>query len=655
MTALFISTSGQDNWSGTLDRPNAAGTDGPFASLERARDEIRQRRRRQEIGPGGITVEIGAGTYQRQEAFVLTAEDSGAEGAPVTYAARGGEIARLIGGQVLEGFSPVEDPAIRERLDPPARDHVLQIDLKARGIADFGEAGGGGLELFFDDEPMTLARWPNEGFVKIADLVGGDPVEVRGTKGDKTGKFKYDGDRPRRWLAENDPWVHGYWFWDWSDQRHRIDSIDASERVISVEPPYHSYGYRIGQWFYAYNILAELDAPGEWYLDRESGILYFWPPRPIDEGTAAVSLIDTLVQADGAEYISLRGFALETARGTALTARDSSHLRVEGCAFRNLGGWAVQASGGHHVEVKGCDICQTGNGGISLTGGDRGPLKRGEHLAEDNHIHHYGRWNRMYQSAIAIGGVGHRVSHNLIHDAPHMAVSFNGNDHLIEYNEIHHVCLESNDAGAMYSGRDWTWRGTVIRHNLLYEITGFEDRGCVGVYLDDMLCGTRIYGNLFYRVTRAAFIGGGRDCVVENNIFVDCEPALHIDNRAMNWAGYHVGTTMKDRLEEVPYRESHWAEKYPELLTLWEDEPAAPKGNIVRRNVCQGGTWDEVSDGARPYVILEDNLVAEDVGLVGAPPEDFGLKDGSPAFDLGFQAIPLAKIGLCRQGDSADD
>ena len=171
----------------------------------------------------------------------------------------------------------------------------------------------------------------------------------------------------------------------------------------------------------------------------------------------------------------------------------------------------------------------------------------------------------------------------------------------------------------------------------------------MGVYLDDMLCGTRIYGNLFYRVTRAAFIGGGRDCVVENNIFVDCEPALHIDNRAMNWAGYHVGTTMKDRLEEVPYRESHWVEKYPELLTLWEDEPAAPKGNIVRRNVCQGGTWDEVSDGARPYVILEDNLVAEDVGLAGTPPEDFSLRDDSPVTELGFRAIPLAKIGLRRK------
>ncbi|MFC1526489.1 right-handed parallel beta-helix repeat-containing protein, partial [Candidatus Latescibacterota bacterium] len=271
------------------------------------------------------------------------------------------------------------------------------------------------------------------------------------------------------------------------------------------------------------------------------------------------------------------------------------------------------------------------------------------HTAEDNHIHHYGRWNRMYQSAITIGGVGHRVAHNLIHDAPHMAVSFSGNDHVIELNDIHHVCLESNDAGAIYSGRDWTWRGTIIRHNLFYEITGFEGRGCVGVYLDDMLCGTVIFGNLFYRVTRAAFIGGGRDCLVENNLFVDCEPAVHIDARAMNWAAYHVDTTMKDRLEEMPYRDPHWADRYPELLSLWDDEPAAPKGNVVRHNVCQGGTWDGIRDDARPYVLVDDNLVGDDVGLAGQPPGDFSLRPDSPAFGIGFERIPAESIGLRRQ------
>ena len=128
---------------------------------------------------------------------------------------------------------------------------------------------------------------------------------------------------------------------------------------------------------------------------------------------------------------------------------------------------------------------------------------------------------------------------------------FRGNDHTLEFNEIHHVCLESNDAGAIYAGRDWTMRGTAIRYNYLHHIVGFRGKGCVGVYLDDMFCGTQIHGNLFHQVTRAAFLGGGRDCTVENNIFIDCRPALHIDARAMNWASYHVATTMTERLKAV--------------------------------------------------------------------------------------------------------
>ncbi|HCL28722.1 MAG TPA: hypothetical protein DIC52_09835 [Candidatus Latescibacteria bacterium] len=241
----------------------------------------------------------------------------------------------------------------------------------------------------------------------------------------------------------------------------------------------------------------------------------------------------------------------------------------------------------------------------------------------------------MYQPAVQIVGVGQRVAHNHIHDAPHMAVQFAGNDHVIEFNDVHHVCLESNDAGAVYSGRDWTWRGTVIRFNKFWEITGFEDRGCVGVYLDDMLFGTHVHGNLFWRVTRATVIGGGQDCVFENNVYA----------RAMNWAAYHVATTMKQRLDEMPIQDPVWARKYPELLRIWEDEPAAPKGNIIRHNVSQGGDFDGVRADAARYVELTGNLVADDVEFSGRPPHSFALRRDSPAWALGFEAIPEDRIG----------
>ncbi len=642
---LYVATKGNDAWSGTLPEPNAAGTDGPLATLEAARDAIRQVKRQGALAEG-VAVEIGAGLYQRERPFELTADDSGAEGAPIVYRARKGGEVRLVGGRSVTGFEPVVDPAVVARLDEAARGKVLQADLKALGIDDFGPVQGGGLELFFQDKPMTVARWPNEGFVKIVDLVGGKPVDVRGTKGDRIGKFMYEGDRPRRWKEENDAWVHGYWFWDWSDQRHKVESIDLERRILSVAPPYHGYGYRKGQWFYAFNLLAEIDQPGEWYLDRSSGILYFWPPEPIERGEALVSMLDTLVTMEGVAHVALEGMTFEAARGTAVTIRDGTAVRVAGCTLRNLGR-AVQISGGTGCGVEDCTIYQLADGGVALSGGDRKTLTPAGHFAVNNHIHDYGRWNRMYRPAVAIHGVGNRAAHNLIHDAPHQAISFGGNDHVIELNEMHHVCLESNDAGAIYSGRDWTMRGTVIRHNFMHHVTGFENRGCVGVYLDDMFCGTAIYGNVFYRVTRAAFVGGGRDCTIENNVFVDCKPAVHVDARAMGWASGSVATTMTQRLKAMPYQSPPWRERYPELINILDDEPAAPKGNLVARNISFGGTWDGVHSAARPYVTFRDNLVDHDPGFVDAPNMNFQLRDDSPVYRLvpGFQKIPFDRMG----------
>jgi len=652
---FYVAGNGNDSWSGRFPAPNAAGTDGPFATLERARDEIRKLKKSDGLPRGGVDVIVRRGAYCMDGPFGLSAEDSGTSDAPISYAACEGEEVRLVGGRRVTGFRPVTDPSILKRLDESARGNVLQANLKALGIFDFGSPSGGGVGLFFRDAPMTLARWPNEGFVYIVEEAGGDKYDIRGTKGDRIGRWVYDGDRPKRWNDENDVWVHGYWFWDWSDQRHKIKSIDTEKRIIEVEPPYHGYGYRKGQWYYAFNVLAEIDSPGEWYVDRETGILYFWPPAPIDSGQTVVSVLPTMVTMNDVSHVTLRGMVVEALRGNAITMSGGTQNRIVGCTIRNTGGNAVTVSGGAQHSVVGCDIYQMGAGGISLSGGDRKTLTPAGHCAENNHIYNYAGWYRMYRTAISLNGVGNRASHNLIHNAPHMAIGFSGNDHLIEFNEIHSVCYESNDAGAIYAGRDWTMRGTVIRYNYMHDVSGFRGKGCVGVYLDDMWCGTEIYGNLFYRVTRAAFIGGGRDNVVENNLFVDCNPALHIDNRAQGWASDTVGTTMKERLDVMPYKEPLWSERYPALVNVWEDDPAAPKGNRVVRNVSFGGKWDGVQGGARKYQTIKDNFIDKDPRF--ATPErigddkepcavDFALKPGSPAFRVGFKALPLDRMGL---------
>ncbi len=635
----------------------------PFATLERARDGARQSKIQNPKSK--IDVVIHGGTYELARPFELTAADSGSAKTLVVYRARKGETVRISGGRTVTGWKPVTDAGVLNRLDPSARGHVVQADLRVLGVSDFGTMGGGfalgggpGLELFFNDQPMTLARYPNDGFIKITDVKGPTPVDVRGTKGCKEGVFTYDGDRPARWVGEKDAWVLGYWFWDWAEGRHRIESIDAEKKVMTLARPHHSYGYRKGQWFYGYNLLCEIDQPGEWYLDRGAGTLYFWPPSPVEKGRATVSVLSNLVTMTSASHVTLRGLTFEAARNDAILMKGCTNSLIAACTIRNAGSWAVQVGGGQNSGVVGCDIYATGDGGINISGGDMKTLTPAGLYAENNHVHHWSRWNRMYRPAIMITGVGNRAAHNLLENSPHTAIGFGGNDHVIEFNEIHSVCHESNDAGAIYSGRSWTMRDTVIRCNYLHHINGFEGRGCVGVYLDDMYCGTTITSNLFYKVTRAAFIGGGHDNSIENNIFVDCKPAVHVDARGMGWAHAMPEGLIKEGREKstlygIRYTEPPYGTRYPKLTGILDHDPASPTGSLIAHNVCRGGKWDEIEKKAQPFVTLQDNLLDADPRFVNAAKLDFQLRSDSPAFKLGFKRFPIEKIGLYRSADRA--
>ena len=134
--------------------------------------------------------------------------------------------------------------------------------------------------------------------------------------------------------------------------------------------------------------------------------------------------------------------------------------------------------------------------------------------------------------------------------------------------------------------------------------------------------------------------------MVENNVFVECEPAVHIDARGLRWASTTVNTTMREDLEAMPYTSALWRERYPELVGILGDEPGAPKGNVVTRNVSWGGQWDDVGSDAAPYVSISDNWTEGDPLFAGTPPETFRLRDDSPVFQTGFEQIAFEDIGI---------
>ena len=663
--AFYVSPGGNDGASGIS--PNNS-----FATLQRARDAIRALKKTKALPKGGISVWIRGGEYYLEQGFELTSEDSGTAEAPIVYRALPGEHVRIIGGRQVSGWQKVRDQAILDRLAPAARKEVYQTDLKAQDIDNFGKLKSRGfargttpaaLELFFQDKPMSIARWPNDSFVKIAGFTKGKDDGHGRTLGELSGGFNYEGDRPKRWKDTSDIWVHGYWAYDWANSYEHIESIDIKKRHIKTSPPYGNYGFRTGGRFYFLNVLEELDEPGEWYLDRKSGILYFRPPAPIEQGRTMVSIVeDPMVHLNNTSHVTIRGLAIECARGAGVRISGGNNNLVADCTLRNLGNYGITVNGGKEHAVAGCEIYETGDGGISLRGGDRRTLTPANHFAYNNHIHHIARWSRCYVPAVSMSGVGIRVSNNLIHDHPHCAILYGGNDHLIELNEIHHVCLETGDVGAIYTGRDYTFRGNIIRHNFIHH-TGGVGMGSMGIYMDDCVSGTQIYGNVLWKLHRAVFLGGGRDFKVENNIFIDCDPAVDIDGRGLSkspvWNNM-VYKTMKQRLEKMNWKQPPYSTRYPELADLqkyYAKDDGLPPGNIlVARNICVGEKWLTIRWGAtKEMVTVRDNLVEDDPHFVDAASGDFRLKDDSPAFKLGFKKIPFEQIGLVKEASKAEE
>ena len=661
---LYVSTTGSDQNPGTLAKP--------FLTPERARDAVREMRKSGDFPRSGVTIWLRGGDYVRTQSLEFNSDDSGSPDAPALWKAWKNERVRFLGGRVLTGFEPLKDADVLARLDEPVREKVLVADLKASGIKEYGTLRSRGFgrpsvpahgELFFGGLPMNLSRWPNKG---SWELIAGFPKETAQDDGHGTimgalkSGFFYNGDRPTRWKDFSNIWIHGYWAYDWANSYEQIDELDSEKKFIRTKAPYGNYAFMKGQRFCFMNILEELDQPGEWFVDTAAGKLYFWPTAPIGSGEALFSILEQpAIRLTDASHMVFEGIRIEATRGSAIEISGGEGNRVIGCYLCNIGNGAININGGTNHGVVNCELLDTGDGGVTLVGGDRQLLTSCGHFVENCHFQRQARWSVCYAPAIQMTGVGMRASHNLIHDHPHCAILFWGNDHLMEYNDIHHVALETGDVGAIYTGRDYSFRGNRIIHNYIHE-TGGVGMGSMGVYMDDCVSGTEVYGNVFYKVHWAMFIGGGRDHRVVNNLFVECDPAIRADGRGIDpspvWYNM-VNKTMRERMNDVP--QDLYRANYPEIKSLdaFYGAPGAepitgpafrgipPEGNLIERNVCIG-KWKEIAWYADEKLFtLRNNYVSADPSQIGSPETGFRLAKDSPAWKMGFRKIPFGEIG----------
>ena len=188
---------------------------------------------------------------------------------------------------------------------------------------------------------------------------------------------------------------------DYADQTLPVASINLGSKTVTLGQASH-YGVKEQKKFYAFNILAELDEEGEYFIDRNTGMLFFYPTGPIETLDVFVSLLEKpMVSLRKASHITFSCLTFEYTRGTAVQMIDTHHTLIRNANFRGIGNVAVifgegwkdvvggigssifdrsftdtmwNRRGGTHNKIVGCEITQCGMGGVILGGGDRGTV-----------------------------------------------------------------------------------------------------------------------------------------------------------------------------------------------------------------------------------------------------------------------------------------
>ena len=569
---VYISPDGNDQ--------NAGTQTAPLKSIEKARDIVRVLRKGSPDKT--VVVYLGGGIYPVEHPVVFTTDDSGNKNAPVIYKAKEGEKPVFTGSKMLKNWEVLKDETKLGLLDPAVRGKVYSVDLKSAGITDFGDPTelGKRPELFCNQQLQTLARWPNKGLT-FAGKVKGETelpptyIKVRGTK---EGIFEYLDKHQNRWNNEKDAGVGGYWYWDWSEECQQVGKIDTISQTICLREPYHQYGYKDGLRYFGLNLFCEIDQPGEWYLNRESGILYWYPPEGVDPARAEVSFslfsAPYLIEMKGCSYLTLQGLSLQESRGSAVSMSNCNHCLISNCRIERFGSDGIHLIDGFENGISGCLLSTFGCGGTIVKGGDRKNLTPANHFIENTVIENFSLFKRTYEPAVNIEGCGIRISNNLFRNSSSSAMRLEGNDCTIEYNRISHVVNESDDQGGLDMFYNPSLRGNIIRYNYWSDISGGTRHGAAGVRFDDMISGVTVYGNLFERCGVLQFgavqIHGGKDNLVENNLFYKCFAAVSCSPwGAERWLKALDSPVIRKKIyEDVDINSPIYQKKYPQLKNV---------------------------------------------------------------------------------------
>lgn len=688
----FVAPNGNDAWSGRLPAPNRSKRDGPFATMARARDAVRQmhateRKRRP------ATVFLRRGTYFLSEPIVFTPDDSGTKEAPVAYRAYGDGAVVISGGRRITGWERVEvggrrlwkaflppQPHLESKeapffsASPNEGATALSSPPTTAAEREAGERRWFFRQLWVNGQRRPRARHPNQGYLRVAEVPDATP-QTPWHEGQTRFGF-HPGDLPA-WetTAEAQVVVMNRW----TESHLPVTLVDETEQIVTLARR-SVFRLEPGDLYYLEHALEALDTPGEWYLDREAGALYYLPlpnetPR---RATVVAPVLSQLLRFEGrpeenrfVEHLLFRDLTFshtewwfpndfrsawpkpdvggfpQAAVGVpgAIYAEGARNLRFDGCTIAHVGGYAVElARGCEGNRITGSTLFDLGAGGVkigeTLLREAEAERARGNVVA-DCHIYDGGR---IFHSAVGIW-IGqspeNQIARNHIHDFYYTGLSVGwtwgygaslARGNRIEGNRVHHIGVRSDGDGPILSDMGGIYTlgiqpGTVIRGNQFHDIAGYRYGGW-GIYLDEGSSQILVENNLVYRTTHGGFHQHyGRENVVRNNVF-----ALGRDAQ--------IQRTRAEPHESFRFERNlvYWQEG--ELLAgNWSDFRFAFDRNLYWRVGGESPRFGSLSWEEWRAKGMDLNSRVADPLFVAPERGDFSLRPGSPALELGFEPI----------------